>query len=173
MIPLQRPPQARDLGGTTGQTKMEWEEALLMAWGGEIPPHPAAHYRRQAARARRHPIHRGAGPPAARSSVRRRRESTPALSSGCACRPGRGHPKPPPVLSSRTRGSGCPSSVNRRTRVHADGPSTMANLFTAIANETPATTELDLEGAGWAPGGVGDRDRGQAWRVAAERLREP
>jgi hypothetical protein len=59
------------------------------------------------------------------------------------------------------------------TRVHADGPSTMANLFTAIANETPATTELDLEGAGWAPGGVGDRDRGQASRVAAERLREP
>jgi hypothetical protein len=24
-----------------------------MAWGGEIPPHPAAYYRRQAARARR------------------------------------------------------------------------------------------------------------------------
>jgi hypothetical protein len=32
---------------------MEWEEALLMAWGGEIPPHPAAYYRRQAAQARR------------------------------------------------------------------------------------------------------------------------
>ena len=32
---------------------MEWEEALLIAWGGEIPPHPAAYYRRQAARARR------------------------------------------------------------------------------------------------------------------------
>jgi hypothetical protein len=32
---------------------MEWEEALLTAWGGEIPPHPAAYYRRQAARARR------------------------------------------------------------------------------------------------------------------------
>ena len=32
---------------------MEWEDALLMAWGGEIPPHPAAYYRRQAARARR------------------------------------------------------------------------------------------------------------------------
>lgn len=32
---------------------MEWEEALLMAWGGEMPPHPAAYYRRQAARARR------------------------------------------------------------------------------------------------------------------------
>ena len=36
-----------------GQSEMEWEEALLMAWGGEIPPHPAAYYRRQAARARR------------------------------------------------------------------------------------------------------------------------
>ena len=32
---------------------MEWEDALLMARGGEIPPHPAAYYRRQAARARR------------------------------------------------------------------------------------------------------------------------
>jgi hypothetical protein len=32
---------------------MEWEEALLTAWGGEIPPHPAAYYRRQAVRARR------------------------------------------------------------------------------------------------------------------------
>jgi hypothetical protein len=32
---------------------MEWEEALLVAWGGEIPLHPAAYYRRQAARARR------------------------------------------------------------------------------------------------------------------------
>jgi hypothetical protein len=32
---------------------MEWEEALLMAWGGEMPPPPAAYYRRQAARARR------------------------------------------------------------------------------------------------------------------------
>jgi hypothetical protein len=31
---------------------MEWEEALRMAWGGEIPPHPAAYYRRQATRAR-------------------------------------------------------------------------------------------------------------------------
>jgi hypothetical protein len=31
---------------------MEWEEALLVAWGGEIPPHPAAYYRRQATRAR-------------------------------------------------------------------------------------------------------------------------
>jgi hypothetical protein len=32
---------------------MEWEQALLMAWGGEIPPHPAAYYRQQAVRARR------------------------------------------------------------------------------------------------------------------------
>jgi hypothetical protein len=31
---------------------MEWEEALLRAWGGEIPPQPATYYRRQAARAR-------------------------------------------------------------------------------------------------------------------------
>ena len=31
---------------------MEWEEALLTARGGEVPPHPAAYYRRQAARAR-------------------------------------------------------------------------------------------------------------------------
>jgi hypothetical protein len=31
---------------------MEWEEALLMAGGGELPSHPAAYYRRQAARAR-------------------------------------------------------------------------------------------------------------------------
>ena len=31
---------------------MEWEEALLEAWGGEMPPHSAAHYRRKAARAR-------------------------------------------------------------------------------------------------------------------------
>lgn len=30
---------------------MEWEEALLTAWRGEIPPHPASYYRRQAARA--------------------------------------------------------------------------------------------------------------------------
>jgi hypothetical protein len=31
---------------------MEWEEALVRAWGGEISPQPAAYYRRQAARAR-------------------------------------------------------------------------------------------------------------------------
>jgi len=35
------------------KNEMEWEEALLTAWGGEIPPHAAAYYRRQAARARR------------------------------------------------------------------------------------------------------------------------
>jgi hypothetical protein len=35
-----------------GGTGMEWEEELLMIWGGEIPSHPAAYYRRQAARAR-------------------------------------------------------------------------------------------------------------------------
>jgi hypothetical protein len=53
MITSRDPPQARDHGGTTGQTEMEWEEALLMAWGGELSPYPAAYYRRQAARARR------------------------------------------------------------------------------------------------------------------------
>jgi hypothetical protein len=31
---------------------MEWEEALLRAWGGEIPPQSAAYYRRKATRAR-------------------------------------------------------------------------------------------------------------------------
>jgi hypothetical protein len=31
---------------------MEWEEALLRAWGEETPPQPAAHYRRRAVRAR-------------------------------------------------------------------------------------------------------------------------
>jgi len=32
---------------------MEWEEALLIVWGGELSPHPANYYyRRQAARAR-------------------------------------------------------------------------------------------------------------------------
>jgi len=31
---------------------MEWEEALLEAWGGEIPPQSAGYYRRRAARAR-------------------------------------------------------------------------------------------------------------------------
>jgi len=31
---------------------MEWEEALLEVWGGEIPPQSAAYYRRRAARAR-------------------------------------------------------------------------------------------------------------------------
>ena len=31
---------------------MEWEEALLRVWGGEIPPQPATYYRRRAARVR-------------------------------------------------------------------------------------------------------------------------
>ena len=31
---------------------MEWEEALLEAWGEEMAPHSADHYRRKAARAR-------------------------------------------------------------------------------------------------------------------------
>jgi len=31
---------------------MEWEEALLRAWAGEIPPQPASYYRRKAALAR-------------------------------------------------------------------------------------------------------------------------
>jgi len=30
----------------------EWEEALLTAWGEEVPSHPASYYRRKAARAR-------------------------------------------------------------------------------------------------------------------------
>jgi hypothetical protein len=31
---------------------MEWEEALLIAWGGEMPQQPANYYRQKAARAR-------------------------------------------------------------------------------------------------------------------------
>jgi hypothetical protein len=31
---------------------MDWEEALLVAQGGEMPPHPAAYFRRKAARTR-------------------------------------------------------------------------------------------------------------------------
>jgi hypothetical protein len=31
---------------------MEWEEALLEAWGGEMPPQSADYYQRRAARAR-------------------------------------------------------------------------------------------------------------------------
>ena len=42
-----RPPRR-----ATGQAEMEWEEALLEAWGGEVAPHSADHYRRKAARAR-------------------------------------------------------------------------------------------------------------------------
>ena len=47
-----RTPEAEDHGETTGQTEMEWEEALLRARGGEIPPQPGTYYRRRAARAR-------------------------------------------------------------------------------------------------------------------------
>ena len=47
------------------KNEMEWEEALLTAWGGEIPPHAAAFYRRQAARvsaaSRSSPAGRGRG----------------------------------------------------------------------------------------------------------------
>jgi hypothetical protein len=32
--------------------RVDWEEALLRAWGGEIPPQAAMYYRRRAARAR-------------------------------------------------------------------------------------------------------------------------
>ena len=52
MVPLRSPPQARERRSQKGKNEMEWEEALLTAWGGEIP-HAAAYYRRQAARARR------------------------------------------------------------------------------------------------------------------------
>jgi len=45
---------ARDHGGTTGQNGMEWEEALLRAWGEDIPQ-SATYYRRKAARARQIP----------------------------------------------------------------------------------------------------------------------
>ena len=33
-------------------TEMEWEEALLVAWGAEMPQQPAEYYRRKATRAR-------------------------------------------------------------------------------------------------------------------------
>jgi hypothetical protein len=51
MITSRIPPQAADRG-TAGPTEMEWEEALLTAWGDEVPLHPASYYRRKAARAR-------------------------------------------------------------------------------------------------------------------------
>jgi hypothetical protein len=35
-----------------GRIEMEWEEALLRAWGGGVTPHSAAFYRRNAVRAR-------------------------------------------------------------------------------------------------------------------------
>ncbi len=31
---------------------MDWEDATLMAWSGELSPQPASYYRRKAARAR-------------------------------------------------------------------------------------------------------------------------
>jgi hypothetical protein len=41
-------PQRRQ---NVGRTEMEWEEALLRAWGGEVTPQSAAYYRRNAVRA--------------------------------------------------------------------------------------------------------------------------
>jgi hypothetical protein len=52
MITLPTSPQAGEYGGMKGRTEMEWEEALLTAWGEEVPSHPASYYRRKAARAR-------------------------------------------------------------------------------------------------------------------------
>jgi hypothetical protein len=52
MIPSPTSPQAGEYGGTKGRTEMEWEEALLTAWGEELPSHRATYYRRKAARAR-------------------------------------------------------------------------------------------------------------------------
>jgi hypothetical protein len=46
---------------------MEWEEALVGAWGGEIPPHSAAYYRRKAAQARQ--IAEGATTPAIKARL--------------------------------------------------------------------------------------------------------
>jgi hypothetical protein len=46
-------PSQRTAAEPQRKNEMEWEEALLTAWGGEIPPHGVADYRRQAARARR------------------------------------------------------------------------------------------------------------------------
>jgi acetyl esterase/lipase len=40
-------------GLAAGCVRWNGRKALLTAWGGEIPPHAAAYYRRQAARARR------------------------------------------------------------------------------------------------------------------------
>jgi len=46
---------------------MEWEEALLGAWSGEIPPRSAAYYRRKAAQARQ--IAEGATTPAIKARL--------------------------------------------------------------------------------------------------------
>jgi hypothetical protein len=53
VVPLRSPLQAREWRSHKGKNEMEWEEALLTAWGEEISPHAAAYYRRQAARAQR------------------------------------------------------------------------------------------------------------------------
>ena len=49
---MARHAESRGQRWKTGHGDMEWEEALLVAWGGELPLRPAAFYRRQAARAR-------------------------------------------------------------------------------------------------------------------------
>lgn len=46
-------PSQRTTAEPQKENEMEWEEALLAAWSGEIPPHSAAYYRRRAARSRR------------------------------------------------------------------------------------------------------------------------
>ena len=51
IVSLERP-RAEDHGETTGQTEMEWEEALLGAWNEETPAQSAAYYRRKAVLAR-------------------------------------------------------------------------------------------------------------------------
>jgi hypothetical protein len=52
MIMSQHTPEAEDHGANNRATEMEWDEALVGAWGGETSPQPAAYYRRKAARAR-------------------------------------------------------------------------------------------------------------------------
>ena len=65
MVPL-RCGSKPENGGAQRKNEME-EEALLTAWGGEIPPHAAAYYRRQAARARR--VAEGATPKAEKARL--------------------------------------------------------------------------------------------------------
>jgi hypothetical protein len=52
MIVSQHTPEAEDHGANNRATEMEWDEALVGAWGGETSPQPTAYYRRKAARAR-------------------------------------------------------------------------------------------------------------------------